>query len=208
MDRLDPIAERAPDPQFRALRFLCNWIAHTDLNSGWAQEPLAFFERHADDLLADNLTPVVLAETKSILGLETVRDEMCQFFKESELNRNSLPFNVMEWAAFLRHYVAVVSECPLIIKPSQARVLQSATIIGYEKSPLEAAETREEAIEYSRYETMIIIEWRFRLKNNLEKVMVIPLGIEKDDGFVFGREGVRSRRLEALRRASNISPQM
>ena len=47
---------------------------------------------------------------------------------------------------------------------------------------------------------MIIIEWRFRLKNNLEKVLVISLGIEKDDGFEFGRKGVERRRLEALGR--------
>ena len=133
MDRLDQTAGRAaPDPKFRALRFLCNWIAHTDLSSGWAQEPLALFEKHADDLLADNSTPAALAEINSILGMERVRNEMCQFFRESKLNRNSLPFNVRQWGTFLRHYVAVVSECPLVIKASKARVLQSATVIGYE----------------------------------------------------------------------------
>lgn len=46
---------------------------------------------------------------------------------------------------------------------------------------------------------MIIIEWRFTLMNDLEKVIVIPLGIEKDDGFIFGREGVQRRNREALR---------
>jgi hypothetical protein len=199
MDRLDQTAGRAvPDPRFRALRFLCNWIAHTDLNSGWAQEPLALFERHADDLLADNLTPTALAEIDSILGLESVRDEMCQFFRESKLDRTSLPFNVTEWGNFLRHYVAVVSECPLVIKPSKAKVLQSATVMGYEKTPLDAAQTPQVAIEHSRYATTIVIEWRFRLKNNLEKVLVIPLGIEKNDGFEFGRRGIERRRLEAL----------
>lgn len=136
MDRLNQVAGRtALDPRFRALGFLCNWIVHTDLSSGWAQEPLAFFERHADDLLANNLTPTILAQTNSIFGLETVRDEMCQFFKEGKLNRNSLPFNAAEWAAFLRLYVAIISECTLIVKPPHARVLRSAKVTGYEHLP-------------------------------------------------------------------------
>jgi hypothetical protein len=201
MDRLFPFNRAAPDQtRFKALRFLCNWIVHTDIDSGWAQEPLAFFERHADDLVANNLTPKALTEANSILGLGTVRDEMCEFFRDSKLDRNSLPFDATEWGAFLRHYAAVVSECSLTIKPAHAKVLKSATIIGYEKTPEEAAETPEEAAEYSKYATMIIIEWRFRMKNDVEKVMVVPLGIEKDDGFVFGRKGVELRRQQALRR--------
>ena len=162
MDKLN-----TPPDTFRPLRFLCNWCAHIDIKSGYAQDIFNVLHKglHAT-FLRQNAKPFA-SEMKYALSLLEARDSFLEFLRQRKLIRARL-FESTEWAAFLKYYLRVVSDCPVILnrRLDPCYHIIDVRLSGYEPEPL---------VDGNRVHVMQGVRWTFRFVGGLEFPFDFPL---------------------------------
>jgi hypothetical protein len=114
---------------FKILRTYCDWVAHIFLDRGGVKSLLV----ELDAALAAGGN-----ETEQKRAMKTRHDHFSLSKFQDELRRflasNALPVLVVDdqahWGQFLKHYVAVVSDCPFISgsTPTNTKAIRRATL--------------------------------------------------------------------------------
>jgi hypothetical protein len=180
--------ENVPKADCSHLRMLCNWAVHIELDRDIVEEHLLLLESVADQLRHHQMTKQDFERTSKVFDLFGARVEFLNLLRKTGLSR-SLPdvFGALWWATFLRHYVGIVADCPLVMRARRtrgaqqnavAKKIKSAAVKGYqiiEPSPVE-----------QHLEMSLHLHWEIEFSDGFRAPWVMPLAIEKDRQF-FGR---------------------
>jgi hypothetical protein len=174
--------DNIPETEFEQLRVFCNWPVHADLSNQVVRPQLGFLDKIIGPLMEGKLTPEQIERSQKFLSLENARLELLNLIRRVRRNQSlQHVFSPVWWTSFLRQYVKVVSDCPLVFKGKnlQIKSLKSLTIVGSEITGPGG----------ERYEFVFVIKWIFEFVNGVKTILPMELGVEKDHGFRFGREG-------------------
>lgn len=141
--------------KYVVLRTYCDWAVHTLLDRSGAKS----FLRSLNEAYAKKGTAL---ERKKAMRDAFERFSLTHFQKELRqfLEAQNLPLSVVDdcasWGQFLKHYVAVVSDCPFVFsgKPAGSRAITKVTV-----QIDEATKSAENAIK-----GMVNVIWRWKLE--------------------------------------------
>ncbi len=170
-------------PNFNGLRFFCNWALHADMTDGPVKNDLSFLGHIVEVMRAGrNLTAKETERTQRLLSFGDARPEFLAVVRYAGLNR-AVPhlFSSSWWAAFLRQYVGVIQDCPLVLETAGPAGVKQASVAGHEI--LEGLQEEREV------ESIFRINWRFELKGGEEFPLQQDLAIERTIPNLFGRHG-------------------
>jgi hypothetical protein len=177
----------------RHLRMLCDWALHVELDRYIVEEHLLLLESVADHLRVHQMTKEEFERTSKVFDLFGAHVELLNLLRRTGLSR-SLPdvFGALWWATFLRYYVGIVADCPLVLRARRtkgaqqntrpastvAKKIKSAAVKGYqiiEPGPNE-----------QHLEMFLHLYWEVEFSDGFRTPWVMPLAFEKDRQF-FGR---------------------
>jgi hypothetical protein len=106
---------------YPALKFYCDWVAHSSMDRSAAQRIVERFDRY-EQLLHEGAFDAgqevherdkeLLAELRETLELTNFQRELGQYLTSHVLD--AIPFETWgSWITFMTHYAAVVQDCPL-----------------------------------------------------------------------------------------------
>lgn len=173
--------------KFDGLRFFCNWALHADMTDGPVRNDLSFLG-HVVKLLraGHDLNRKEIERTQRLLSFGDARPEFLALVRYMKLNR-AVPqvFSSPWWAAFLRQYVRVIQDCPMVLETPGPGGVKKASVTGHEI--LSGLPHKEDI------ESIFEISWRFECKDGGHFPMTQGLEIEKYIPDLFGRDGRISR---------------
>ena len=140
---------------YAVLRTYCDWPVHILLDRSGAKSLL----RSLDDALAAKSTEI---ERRKAIRAAFERFSLIQFQQELRqfLQAENLPLLLVDdracWGQFLKHYVAVVSDCPFVFagRPTHPRAIRKVTL-----QINEATKSAENAVE-----GMVNVVWTWCLE--------------------------------------------
>jgi hypothetical protein len=177
------------------LRMLCDWAVHVDLDRDIVKEHMLILNGIADRLRSNTMTAEDTARSSRVFDLVEARNEFLDFLRKWHLSRR-LPdvYGPLWWANFLRYYVRVVADCPLVLKAEQTKKSKNKTrsqnAVGNLKKINSAAMKGYKIVEPGPHEEhlemSLHIYWEIEFSDGFRTQLVMPLVIEKEQRF-FGR---------------------
>ncbi len=180
---IEKLIRRRELPKFDGLRFFCNWAFHADMTDGPVKNDLSFLGHIVEVMrVGRNLTAKETERTQRLLSFGDARPEFLAVVRYAGLNR-AVPhvFSSSWWAAFLRQYVQVIQDCPMVLEMPGPGGVKKASVAGHEI--LEGLQEEKEV------ESVFRINWRFELEDGEQFPMEQDLAIERHIPNLFGRHG-------------------
>jgi hypothetical protein len=171
--------DKVPKGRYPHLRMLCDWAVHAHLDRDIVKEHLLILNSVADRLRTGTMTAHDLARSSKIFDLMEARAEFLNFIREIRLNEALKHiFGAPWWGTFLKQYVCVISDCPLVLvgKDVGVRTIRAATVKGC--TVLKPGPTE------GHIEFVLCIDWEIEFEDGLKKPVGMPLAIEKDRPFL------------------------
>jgi hypothetical protein len=140
-----------PDNQLVTLRFFCNWVAHTKLTRGEGVEIVKLMnDLYAARLSGQWMTDEQHQRLHGLFSFDTFRQQLLGFLRAQGLNWAMIEL-LPEWIKFVRHYAAVVADCPITYgkKDLQLRWMDRAivSICEVDQGPIGQAPTGHPVVE-------------------------------------------------------------
>jgi hypothetical protein len=169
----------AGGPPFNHLRMMCNWAFHTELSNTFVRSQIEFLDGISPMALS-GMPSNIQTQFSEVFSLTGCREDLMRFIRHHRLNQSLRHvFKPDWWASFLSKYIPVVSESPLLLSGNTPKVknIDSIHLSGHGTS--ESTDPR--------FSKILNVYWTIKYLDTTTLVIPVPLGIEKDDGFVFGR---------------------
>lgn len=172
------------------LRMLCDWAVHIELDRNIVEEHLLLLESVADHLRVNQMTKEDLERTSKVFDLVGARLEFLNFLRRTGLSR-SLPdvFGALWWATFLRHYVRIVVDCPLVLKVERMKGSKQNTRPETKAKKIKGTAIKSYQIiepgpDEQHLEMSLHLHWEIEFSDGFTTLWVMPLAIEKDRQFL------------------------
>ena len=107
------IDQSGDEADFSTLDFHCNWAAHHKMDRSPAKRLLTKVDSLFSKLFEKGLDEEANKELPELISLTSFRNQLHLFLKKNDLP-TEIRTNDEAWTKFLRHYLGVIEDCPLV----------------------------------------------------------------------------------------------